>query len=131
MSEPVLAEHDTSDTNFGPARLLTLLKEVQEMKVFRYGVVALACGSMMFGFLGGGCLGGDWTQKVALDVAGNSAAGLFDVFVLEGVTRGSRVSNSIADGVAYDAACEADDAGVIPDGCATGLVTFDSYHGGR
>lgn len=92
------------------------------MKVFRYGVVALACGSMMFGFFGG-CLGGKFLGRTAQAVGMGAAGELFDVFVLDGITRGTRVSNAIADGAALNAACEVDEGDDPIDGCdRTGVV---------
>jgi hypothetical protein len=92
------------------------LKEVQEMKVFRYGVVALACGSMMFGIFGG-CLGGKFLGRAAQGVAMGAAGDLFNVFVLDGVTRGTRVSNALADQAASNALCAPEDDGTFADGC--------------
>lgn len=96
-------------------------------KVVRNCVLVLTCGSMAFAW-GFGCLGNKFLGRTASYVVGETAQDMLDVFVWDGVTRGQRVNNAIADQAASNAACATGDGtvidGCIADGVGPGIVPF-------
>ena len=86
-------------------------------KIMRCCALA-ATGALVFGFLGGGCLGAGWKQMglgFANGVGAATGADLTQTYVLHGLTQAQDITNQLNANEAWQAICN---VAAPPAGCA-------------